>query len=334
MTAQTSAPTIPPLCWSDPTFREWYARYRRLMGNPANWGYLTQAVNQSMSRLRAGSVGEPPDWVKTIPPECLDSPGFQDDLKAASLQASTYATERMEGKSPSPAGLCSAGMDFSDCREAAYLHFLEGVVRKHCGPPVEVHEPVAGAPCASAENIKAVQSMLAKATIYTGPVDGKWNAEAEAALKASGLTFEHLAAGCKPPHPALGAPGTGTGGTNVGYESNGKKKGTSPWLWVGLAAAAVGVVAVVATSGSDVKDNPVRKGKAVWKHVGGGCFVGAGCDEYACDDQYRNEETGENAFFATTMEAHFQMPRSVTDLDELARRKGVKLESVRDRDDD
>jgi hypothetical protein len=67
----------------------------------------------------------------------------------------------------------------------------------------------------------------------------------------------------------------------------------------------------------------------MWRHVGGGCFLGAGPPQsFCCDDEYQ-DETGRRAVFHTTVRAHFRMPDRVESLSGLKRQSGVRLVEMR-----
>ena len=55
----------------------------------------------------------------------------------------------------------------------------------------------------------------------------------------------------------------------------------------------------------------------MWKNIGGGCMVVNG-DPYPCDDEYENLENGARQTVLSKPEVHFNLPREVNDLSELA----------------
>lgn len=60
-----------------------------------------------------------------------------------------------------------------------------------------------GEPCASWKNIAKVQFALRAMGLYHGEVDAVWDVDSQAALNASGFTFQRLAGGCTLPLPGV-----------------------------------------------------------------------------------------------------------------------------------
>lgn len=64
-------------------------------------------------------------------------------------------------------------------------------------------------------------------------------------------------------------------------------------------------------------------GGSGWVHEGGGCFLAAPGEPYACDDDYTHVRTGLRVTVLSTQAAHFRMPSRVRNLRQLKTRKGV-----------
>ena len=75
-----------------------------------------------------------------------------------------------------------------------------------------------------------------------------------------------------------------------------------------------------------------KKAQGMWKHFGGGCNL-QDAGKHPCDDQYANKKTGKLATFATSMDAHFNMPESVRDIEKIKDLSGVKLVNIKDLED-
>jgi hypothetical protein len=202
-----------------------------------------------------------------VPAACWNVPGFKAAHDALFADAQGLARDINSGLLVAGDFGCTDDMDQSMCEAHIFALMRQDLIqRSGCAYAI----PVAGQPCTSDQNIRAVQSKLAEAGLYNDTIDGNWGPNSAKALKASGLSYQQIAIGCEPPIPTYGGgggggttttppptgtgPGTGTGtgtGTNVGYGNGKKDSGTSPWLWAGLAAVAVVGVAVVVTSGDD-----------------------------------------------------------------------------------
>ncbi|HWY11940.1 MAG TPA: hypothetical protein VN026_11475 [Bacteroidia bacterium] len=56
-----------------------------------------------------------------------------------------------------------------------------------------------------------------------------------------------------------------------------------------------------------------------WKHVGGGCWLGDKT-KYPCDDMYEHVKTKKTFTVFSTKEEHFNMPSSVSSINDLLKR--------------